>query len=1156
VNVDRRGLGTSVVRVRVLAAGLVLLAAGGMILGWGSRSRQSGANVVASVPMLQTASNGLASSLSPSAQTQALAARSQMMSVFGGLPLMFEPNQGQANLDPADPQAKFMARGAGYSLLLGPEGAILNLSSRSNPKTRRVESLEMKLAGANPAASLTGADMLPGKSNYFIGNDSAKWRQSIPQFAKVRYENIYPGINLVFYGNQGHLEYDFQVAPGSDPNQAELAFDGSKSLELKDGALVVKGEAGSVRLEAPRVYQQIAGREEPVEGSFVLRGANRAGFAIGSYDHSRELVIDPVLTFSTYFGGTLDEHDTSVAVDGSGNIYLAGSTDSVGISHTSTGIAVFQPALAGARNVYIAKIQPPQGSIPPSLVYVTYLGGDGTDIPVGISVDGANDPVLAGTTSSTNFPTTVTAYQQTPYTGSTGTTHAFATSLRSDFATLLYSSYLSGNGTDTASGMTIDAIGHIFVTGTTTSNNVGDGSAGIQFPASTLPQGQPFQAISVAGIQFFVTEVDTNATGRSSITYSTYFGGENSETTDPIAVGGGIAADTNGNVYFTGTTNFTYTGCAGCSSSDFPIKNAYQPCLDEPPPTVIVNPAACTPSSADANPDAFVAKLNPTLTQGQQLSWSTYLGGSEIDSGTGIAIDSGAANVYITGTTNSSNITNVVNLTVTSASYQLCLDTPVNPIAGVTTCPVITQPAPNDAFVARLSNPVTTAIPTNTALTYFSYLGGTGNEAGLALAVDTAGGALVTGWTQSVDFPVSPTPNNIQGVLNGPQDAFTARLNTAAVVGQTTTGSWANYFGGSAIDEGTSVAVDNNQNAYFAGDTNSTNLQVNKPLSTNTNNSGGYDAFVTQLSSAATLAVTGQLTLASGQSYVSAGNQATFVYTITNNGPDLANNINVTIDLRPEITKVPLTLQSIAATSGTCTGASTSTTAGCVISSLQSGSTATVTEAVIPTSTGGAAQFNGGTVLVTSQNNITAAPVSVSANVSDFTLSPSPSSATILQAGDTAVYQVTLTPHPVYSSSVSLTCTGAPIGAGCVFSPTSVTMPDVSPAGATLSITTTARPIPVPTASLGAGRHVYAIWLFVPGLALLGLGAGSSRRRRRIFGIMMLCFVFSLLLVLPSCSHSTTPPVAAGTPPGTYAIVVVATSGSDSHSTTVQLTVP
>ena len=171
-------------------------------------------------------------------------------------------------------------------------------------------------------------NFFPGKSNYLLGNDPAKWKRGIPQFARVRYENVYPGVNLVFYGNQGRVEYDFQVAPGADPKRAELEFDGAKGLAVQDGALVVTGENGSVRFDAPRVYQEIAGRQQPVEGSFVLRGAHRAGFSIGAYDRSRELVIDPILVFSTYFGGSGDELNNYVAVDQSFNVYLAGSTNS------------------------------------------------------------------------------------------------------------------------------------------------------------------------------------------------------------------------------------------------------------------------------------------------------------------------------------------------------------------------------------------------------------------------------------------------------------------------------------------------------------------------------------------------------------------------------------------------------------------------------------------------------------------------------------------------------------------------------------------------------------------------------------------------------------------------------------------------------------
>ena len=217
----------------------------------------------------------------------------------------------------------------------------------------------MKLAGANPNASLTGADLLPGKSNYFLGNDPAKWRHGVPQFARVRYENIYPGINLVFYGNQGQLEYDFQVAPGADPAQAELEFNGAKQLQLKDGALVIRAKAASVQLDAPRVYQEIAGQQQPVEGRFVLRGGNRAGFAIGPYDHSRELVIDPVLSFATYFGG----NGTSM------RLRLRSTEASIFILPARPRRRIFrrrlasfsQPSRRRTQNVYIAKITPPLG---------------------------------------------------------------------------------------------------------------------------------------------------------------------------------------------------------------------------------------------------------------------------------------------------------------------------------------------------------------------------------------------------------------------------------------------------------------------------------------------------------------------------------------------------------------------------------------------------------------------------------------------------------------------------------------------------------------------------------------------------------------------------------------------------------------------------
>jgi len=1129
-----------------------MLAAGCMVLGWGSRSRHMNvtANAAAGLSSIQPSihpsiqSVGLSTSPAPAGAS----AQSRARSLLAGLPLMFEPNQGQANLDPADRRVQFIARGSGYSLMLGSEGAILNLRSASHKsaaasadKATRIESLRMKLAGANSNPSLTASDLLPSKSNYILGNDPAKWRRDVPQFARVRYENVYPGIDLAFYGNQGKLEYDFQVAPGSDPAQAELEFDGARHLKLEDGNLVIEAQGGSLRMEAPRVYQQLNGRQQPVEGSFVLRADNRVGFSIGSYDHSRELVIDPVLGYSTYFGGSGDEHSTQLALDSVGNIYIAGSTTSTNLP----AVGVFQTTLNGTQNIYIAKIQP---TSPLSLLYVTYLGGNGTDTPAGLAVDAGGAPSVAGTTSSTNFPTTTTtAYQKVPEAGSTGTQHVFVTQLSPDARTLAYSSYLSGSGNDIASGMTIDAHQNIYVTGTTTSVET---LTSDQFPASNLPQALPYQNIPRAPIQFFVTKVNTQASNTGSIAYSTYFGGGNSVTA-PVAVGGGITVDNNGNVYFTGTTNFTYTGCAGCNTTDFPILNAYQPCLDQPPPSVIVNPPTCT-NTANGATDAFVAKLNPNAPQGAQLLWSTYFGGSATDSGTGIALDPGvgAANVYLTGTTNSTDVTTLS----TFAAYQRCLDTP--PVNPPTTTPCSTTVTASDAYVARFTNPATSTVATNVSLEYFSYLGGSADDAGLALAVDQANGAVLTGWTKSIDFPV--TPNSVQGHLNGPQDAFVARLNTVAVTGQNAVASWAVYFGGTGTDQGTGVALDTNQNFYIAGDTNSTDLPVAKSLPANGTNSGGYDAFLTQLATASSLAIQGQLQSGPNQTYVSAGSQATFTYIVTNNGPDLATNITVTDDISPATTAIPLTFNSASVTSGTCNGGSTSTNVSCNIQSLQSGSTATVTIVLTPTPTpsGGAAPFNGGKVVANAPNNITANQASVSAKMSDFGIQVSPSSVSVPQAGDTATYQVKLTPNPVYASNISLSCSQVATGAACSFSPSLVTLNSSSPSAPTLNITTTARPVILPAVSLFSLRFL-AIWLPVPGLALIGLGMGGDRRRRRMVGMMLLGLVFALVLLQPACSGGRNlQPPPSGTPAGSYNIIVTATSGSDTKSASIGLVVP
>jgi uncharacterized repeat protein (TIGR01451 family) len=1095
-------------------------------------------------------------------------------SLLASLPLVFEPNRGQGNLDASDRRVQFVARGSGYSLFLGSEGAVVSLRTpakrRDSSTSTRIASLQMRIAGSNRNSEITASDRLPGTSNYILGNDPARWRTHIPQFARVRYENIYPGINLVFYGNHGRPEFDFQVAPGCDPAQAELEFEGANGLKISEGALVIQQDGAEMRLEAPHIYQQVDGREQTVEGRFVLRGAHRAGFAVGAYDRSRELIIDPVPTFSTYFGGSGNELNTVVAVDSSGIIYLAGSTTSPNLPVTP---GVLQTSLVGAQNVYVAKINPSTSTIE----YVTYLGGNGTDIPAGIAVDGSLDAYLAGTTSSSNFPTTSTAYQTLPQAGSgggtvplcstggppagsTGPQHVFVTKLNPTATTLSYSSYLSGSGNDVACGMAIDSSGNIYITGTTTSTAASDaGTPTHQFPAS---YPVTFQASAFSTVQFFVTQVNPADLGAGSIPYSTYFGGSSAPNSATIvADGGGIAVDQSSIIYFSGTTNFASNpGQAGT----FPILNAYQPCLDQQPPIPNTGPVTCTNSSA--NPDAFVAKLIPPSSnrQGAQLQWSTYLGGAGSDSGNGVAVDPGAANVYLVGTTNSSDITIPIVGQPPTAPFQACLD---NPTSKLGSCPSVSSPAPNDAFVARFPNLSTTTTSTaNLQLNYFSYLGGSGDEAGLAIVADNSNGALVTGSTTSAtDFPAYP-PGEIQTSLQGQaQAAFVARINTISTTGANQAGSWATYFGGNpsvdsgTVTAGTGIAIDVNQNTYFAGNTNAQKLQIitvpsSQPGGTN---AGGFDAFVTQLKSAAGITISGVATLGNNQSYFSAGVPATFTYTITNNGPDLATGLTVTDNISQAVTGVPVAFQSASAIGGLCGGGSTNSIVTCTINSLQAQQTATVTIVLTPTANpnGNAEGFNGGSVQVLGQNNILLAETSVSAQMADFGIVVTPTSQSVPVAGYSATYQVQITPHPVFGTSVALSCTGQPAGSNCSFTPSnSVPLIGSAPATATLTISTTARPIVTTSNYRGFGR-LYAACLIVPGLAFVGIGMKKGNRRR-FAGCLLLGLLFLQLVPLPACSSAKVQPPPAGTPPGTYNITVSGAAGSDSKSQTILLTVP
>jgi hypothetical protein len=1153
---DRRWLS-----IGVLGAVFALALAAGLLLGLNNRFNSPRVMAQAPAPEIQPV-------LRPSLQASPLHSsysKPEAQAVLGKLPLIFEPNQGQS-----DRSIKFLAHGAGYGLFLDSTSAILALQtapvSRTSGASEQV--IRMSLVGASTTAKISGTDLLPGKSNYFIGGNRNRWRSGIPQYSGVRYENVYPGIDLVFYGNQGHLEYDFRVAPGSDPSRAQLQFDRAAQLELTDGDLLVKDKAKVasnnpiLRLKAPQIYQANANGKKAVNGRFVLLADNRVGFEIGAYDHQRELVIDPALDFSSYFGGIDAGSIAAVAVNGDGFIYLAGSTTSTLAPSTFPLNGTTPTSLTTAANVFVAKINP---SSPAAVVYMTLFGGNGTDTIVGLGVDlGGNTYVAGNTTSSgTSFPTTSLAYQTTPMakgsqcSGITCTS-LFVTDLAAGGTTLNYSSYVSGNGDDVATGMTIDTNQDVFITGTTTSNDAP--SSTVAFPATLLPV--PFQSAPLSTIQFFATEVSTRVPGIGSIAYSTYFGGNTPAS--PTAIGGGIAVDTTGNMYFSGTTNFynSGTGLYGNSSTsgDFPILDSYQPCLDTIPPLVLSNPNACSPPSTTPYPtDAFVAKINPLGQAGAQLLFSTYFGGTATDYGNAVTVDSGAANVYLAGKTNSSDFF----LPTGTQAYQSCLNDPGVVEVSTASCPVLTGALLTnfDAYVARFTNPSTstTAAPNFVALSYFSYLGGGGNDDALAVTVDTASDAIMTGTTNSgtntvaginnpPNFPT--TTGAIQTVLNGVQNSFFAHINTTTVPSTTQIGNYATYFGGNGTDAGTSIAIDPNLNTYFAGNTTSaTNtFQLADPLAGpgGSSLSGTTDAFVVKLGTESDLCITCVAPFVSPTGVVSAGNQVTVTFNVFNNGPDVASQVNVTGQVPTGVI-----FDSASVGSGTCS-TPTGTTVVCQIPTLQAGASSIVTFVVTPNGPG---TFQAMATVSSANNTNTNNTVTAPFTASGYTVAISPSSQTV-PAGETAQYSVVVAPtQGVFGANVSLTCSALPTGATCNFTNSTLNLSNgAGSAASILNLLTTAQP--VSTASAPWHGPLYALWITVPGMAFLGLGTGGKKRRRTwLLGLIALSAFFTLMLMQPACSRGRTQPTVSGTPSGTYSLTVTATSGTYTKTSNFSLVV-
>lgn len=674
------------------------------------------------------------------------------------IPLRFEINAGQA-----DPRAKFISRGSGYTLFLTSDEAVLALSKQASPRETRpshslmtaqstprrtpveksfrasspagADAVRMKLLGANSAVRVVGLEELPGKSNYFLGNDRKQWRTGVPNYAKVKYEGVYPGVDLVYYGNQQQLEYDFLVAPGADPREIRFCLSDVSGgptppqpplrIDLNQD-LVLPTRDGDVHLQKPRIYQTAKnGQTTPVGGRYSIGENQQVSFEIASYDRTKPLVIDPTVAFSTYLGGNGNDVGLGITEDSSGNVYVTGSTSSTNFPIANA----LQGALNGSENAFVTEISA-DGS---TLLYSSYIGGSGFDSGSGIAVDSSGNAFVTGSTTSTDFPT-VNPLQSTIGSTQPGTMNGFVFTLGPNGSSLTYSTYLGGSNQDSCSAIATDNFGRAYVTGQTSSFDFPTTSNAVQRfyqNGSAQPLG-PYDA--------FLTVIQTVLTGKQSLVFSTFLGGSDTDFGRGISVDTSIGYD----VYITG----------GTYSTDFPTLNGFQG------------------SNATGTPLAFVTKLSQQGS-GWVITYSTYLGG---DLAEGDAIVAADRQFGVAGITS----TNFPVLNAVQSSFG-------GGDAG-------TGGPLEDGFVAWFD---TTQVG-QASLLASTYFGGAGNDVVNGIS-GCCGLYWIVGTTDSSNLPISA--NALQPKIGGTTDAFVAHLS----FGPTPTLFYSSYLGGSGLDQGQAI---------------------------------------------------------------------------------------------------------------------------------------------------------------------------------------------------------------------------------------------------------------------------------------------------------------------------------------------------------------
>jgi hypothetical protein len=1098
---------------------------------------------------------------------------------FAQLPMGFEENRGQAAR-----YVKFVSHGSGYALSLAPQEVDIALLRRramtASPlhrpaalralrearKAMKTTVIRMQLQGANPAPAIAAIEPLPGRSNYFIGNDRDKWVTDVPSYRRVKYSGIYPGVDLEFYGNQRHLEYDFTVAPGANPKVIALKIDGAQKLTINShGDLILHTADGDAKFQNPLVYQMAGAERHEVAGNYALTSRNRVTFAIAKYDRSLPLVIDPLfhplLTYSTFLGGTGDESGQSIAVDGNGDAFIAGSTSSTDFPPTTNVAPVSGCGFVTELN--------PAGT---AQLYSNYLcGTSGMDEVFALALDPNGKVYVAGTTASTDFPTTTNALIQSPLTTNPSGT-AFVTKIDpalSGTASLLYSSYIGGTSGDLANAVAADANGNAYIGGLTFSSPGAPGSGKFTVTPGAV-QATPANNAGTG----FLTRIDTTQSGNAGLIYSTYLGGNAANIANFLQDFGdavtGVSVDTANNAYLTGVT----------SSTNFPS----------------VNGLPGTPIAANTQAAAFVTRIDTTKTTTAPPAYSTYLEGSTLDLASAIAL--GPNNVaYVTGSTNS------LDFPTTTGAFQT------------------TGAATGVAFITL----VDTTLSGTPSVTYSTFFGGTGSDTGFGIAADANGNAYVVGTTASADFPI--TPFALPATLPDPTGSpFVVKLSPKGK--GTADRIYASYFGGTGdglptdADQGNAIAIDSHGNAYITGVTFSADMPTTAGAF-QTVLKGTSDAYVaklplllpvvvspasldfgTQLVGAATAPQTVTLTnnnatalaittiaiaaiappaastdfaiapggtcgasLPAGMSCtvnvtftpsVASAESAKLVFTDvdpsspqfatltgtgTNSAPvvlltptsldfggqlvtttsspakmiTLKNNGNATLNL------MPIASSGDFAETNTC-GASLPATMSCSIS-------VTFT----PTAIGA----RNGTITITDDANGSPHTVPLTGTGTDFTVT-APASVTV-NRGSSQMFNVTVTPASGFNQAVALTCTGAPVKTTCMLMPASVTPDGTNPINSQVTVASMGMLPSVPAQHLPPSSR--QIVLFATGLALLAMIFAARRLRTRIglAGAMLVVFAVA------GCG--------GGHRPVTGTLTLTGTSNGVSHSTTVALTV-